>query len=51
MTTVYKIGIGILLGVWIGAWLTWLTHPYERCIRAGHTTPENIMACVDILEH
>jgi len=49
MTTVYKIGLGIILGAWIGTWVTWLTHPYEQCKRM-YVTPEDIAECVRIKE-
>ena len=50
MTTVYKIGVGVILGAWVGTWVTWLTHPYEQCKRM-YETPEDISECVWIKEN
>ena len=50
MITIYKIGIGIILGLWMGMWLTWLTHPYERCSKQ-YVGDENILECVWLLKN
>ena len=51
MTTVYKIGVGFILGAWVGAWASWVTHPYEQCTRKGFTNPEDIGECIWLLEN
>ena len=50
MTTVYKIGVGFIIGTWFGAWAGWFTHPYEQCKRM-YTSPEDVSECVWIKEN
>ena len=50
MITVYKIGVGFILGAWVGAWAGWVTHPYEQC-KQMYTAPEDISECVWIKEN